>query len=152
MPASLTLPLAPPVVSWRYAAAVLCIAWLSPVAIAADIIVVTDSHHPVQVAPQALAHTRVIELDLPTRIEAELAARLPADPDKAAALLRQRLHEGGDSLQQRLRHAYQDVIDARQLGIAKIPAVVVDRRHVVYGEPNVVRAIARIATHRSTQP
>ena len=38
------------------------------------------------------------------------------------------------------------------LGIAKIPAVVVDRRYVVYGEPDVSRAVARINAYRSTQP
>ena len=37
---------------------------------AADVLVVTDSRHPVQSASGA----RVIELDLPERIEAELAA------------------------------------------------------------------------------
>jgi len=35
---------------------------------------------------------------------------------------------------------------------AKIPAVVVDRRYVVYGEPDVPRAVARIDAYRSTQP
>ena len=42
---------------------------------------ITDSGHPVQVA----AGTRVIELDLPARIEAELAAGLPTDPPKRLA-------------------------------------------------------------------
>ena len=46
---------------------------------AADVLVVTDSRHPVQSASGA----RVIELDLPERIEAELAAGLPADPGRA---------------------------------------------------------------------
>ena len=42
---------------------------LSQGASAADVLVVTDSRHPVQSASGA----RVIELDLPERIEAELA-------------------------------------------------------------------------------
>jgi len=58
---------------------------------AADVLVVTDSRHPVQSASGA----RVIELDLPERIEAELAAGLPADPGRAAALVQQRLRDGG---------------------------------------------------------
>jgi len=37
-------------------------------------------------------------------------------------------------------------------GIAAIPAVVVDRRYVVYGEPDVARAVARIDAHRSARP
>ena len=41
---------------------------------------------------------------------------------------------------------------AWSLGIAKIPAVVVDRRYVVYGEANVARALARIEEYRRAQP
>ena len=35
---------------------------------------------------------------------------------------------------------------------AKLPAVVVDRRYVVYGEADVSRAVARIETYRRLQP
>ena len=130
-------------------AAGLCAALLGPIAAAAaDVLVVTDSRHPVQ----APAGVRIIELDQATRIEVELAAHLPADPQQTAALVRQRLHDGGEALQRRIGHAYQGVADAWGLGIAKIPAVVVDRRYVVYGEPDVPRAVARINAYRSTQP
>ena len=115
---------------------------------AADVLVVTDSRHPVQSASGA----RVIELDLPERIEAELAAGLPADPGRAAALVQQRLRDGGQALQRRIGSAYQGVADAWGLGLAKVPAVVVDRRYVVYGEPDVARAVARIESHRRAQP
>ena len=67
-------------------AAGLCAALLGPIAAAAaDVLVVTDSRHPVQ----APAGVRVIELDRATRIEVELAAHLPADPQQAATLVRQ---------------------------------------------------------------
>ena len=120
----------------------------SQAAVAADVLVVTDSRHPVQ----ALAGVRVIELDQPAHIEAELTAHLPADPAQAEALVRQRLLDGGADLQRRIGQAYQGVADAWGLGIVKIPAVVVDRRYVVYGEPDVARAVARINAYRSTQP
>ena len=120
----------------------------STAAAAAEVLVITDSGHPVQVA----AGTRVIELDLPARIEAELAAGLPTDPTQAAAIVQQRLREGGQDLQRRIGRAYQDVTQAWGLGIAKVPAVVVDRRYVIYGEPDVARAAARIETYRRTQP
>ena len=129
-------------------AAGLCAALLGPIAAAADVLIVTDSRHPVQ----APAGVRIIELDQATRIEVELAAHLPADPQQAAALVRQRLHAGGEALQHRIGHAYQGVAEAWGLGIVRIPAVVVDRRYVVYGEPDVPRAIARIDAYRSTQP
>jgi len=145
MPAlSLNLPAA----SRRPLAAVLCLALLAPVAVAADVLVVTDSRHPVQ----APAGVRVIDLDQPAHIEAELTARLPADPAQAEALVRQRLLDGGADLQRRIGQAYQGVADAWGLGIVKIPAVVVDRRYVVYGEPDVAHAVARIDAYRSARP
>lgn len=120
----------------------------STAATAAEVLVITDSGHPVLVA----AGARVIELDLPARIEAELAAGLPTDPTQAAAIVQQRLRDGGQDLQRRLGRAYQDVAQAWGLGITKVPAVVVDRRYVVYGESDVSRAAARIETYRRTQP
>jgi len=121
---------------------------LGPMVGAAEVLVVTDSRHPVQ----APAGVRVIELDQAARIEFELAANLPADPQQAAALIRQRLHDGGEALQRRIGRAYQNVADAWGLGIAKIPAVVLDRRYVVYGESDVPRAVARINAYRGAQP
>jgi len=139
--------------TWRHSSAALlavglCLSLYGPVAVAADVFVVTDSRHPVQ----APAGVRVIELDQPARIETELAAQLPADPGKAAVLMRQRLRSGGEALQRRIGHAYQGVVDAWGLGIAKIPAVVVDRRYVVYGEADVTRAVERINAYRSARP
>ncbi|CAJ0723212.1 TIGR03757 family integrating conjugative element protein [Ralstonia pickettii] len=121
---------------------------LGQTASAADVLVVTDSRHPVQ----STAGARVIDLDLPERIEAELAAGLPNDPNSAAALVQQRLRDGGPTLQRRIGSAYQGVADAWGLGVAKIPAVVVDRRYVVYGEPDVARAVARIEAHQRALP
>lgn len=137
--------------SWQSVAAAvvtwLCIALFSPLAVA-DVLVVTDSRHPIK----GTGRERVIELDLPVRIEADLSAGLPVDPVQAEAVVQQRLREGKESLQRRIGGAYQDVADAWGLGITKIPAVVVDRRYVVYGEPDVTRAVARIDTYRSTHP
>ena len=135
-------------VSTALALWVVVLSAFSTAAAAAEVLAITDSGHPVQVA----AGTRVIELDLPARIEAELAAGLPTDPTQAAAIVQQRLREGGQDLQRRLGRAYQDVTQAWGLGITKVPAVVVDRRYVVYGEPDVARAAARIETYRRTQP
>ena len=115
---------------------------------AADVLVVTDSRHPVQ----APAGARVILLDQAARIEAELAADLPSDPARGAALVRQRLKDGGAPLQTRLATAYQGVVDAWSLGVTTIPAVVVDQRYVVYGEPDVAKAVARIDAHRRSRP
>lgn len=127
-----------------------CAGGISPNA-AADglaVTVVTDSRHPVQ-APEGV---RIIELDAPTRIEAELVAHLPAAPHASARIVQQGLHNGGSELQRRLAHVYQAVADAWSLGVARIPAVVVDRRYIVYGDPDVDRAIARIEAYRGAAP
>ncbi|MDR2450362.1 MAG: TIGR03757 family integrating conjugative element protein [Candidatus Accumulibacter sp.] len=113
---------------------------------AADVLVVTDRAHPVQASPGA----RVIELDLPARIEMALSSGLPSDPGRAEEIARQRVRDR--ELQRRLFVAWQGLAEARSLSVTKVPAVVVDRRYVVYGETDVSRALARIETYRSAQP
>ncbi|MCF6751916.1 TIGR03757 family integrating conjugative element protein [Pseudomonas stutzeri] len=129
-------------------AAALCTALLAPLTQAAEILVVTDSRHSVQTVNGA----RLIELDQPARIEVELGAHVPADPSRGATLVQQRLNSGGVELQQRLGAAYQGVVDAWSLGVTTIPAVIVDHRYVVYGEPDVAKAVTLIEAHRRTQP
>ena len=121
------LPHCPPFLRRYPLTAGLCSALIHALALAdAEILVVTDSYHPVQA---------------------------PADIDaqRSATLVQQRLKDGGIELQQRIGSAYQGVVDAWYLGITKIPAVVVDN-HVVYGEPDVASAVALIAAHRRAQP
>jgi integrating conjugative element protein (TIGR03757 family) len=111
----------------------------------AEVWVITDHQHLVQGTPD-----RLIELDAPAHIEAELSSGLPSDPARASEIVRQRL--GDRKLQQQLHEAYQGVADAWSLGVTKIPAVVVDRRYVVYGEADVLRAVARVEAYRSARP
>lgn len=124
------------------------LAAFSPSTFAAEVVVVTDSRHPVK----TMGGERLIGLDDGSRIEAELSAKLPADPEHATAIVKRRLSNGGADLQRRLATAYQGVADAWSMGVTSIPAVVVDQRYVVYGEPDVARAVARIEQHRRTQP
>ncbi|NYT62834.1 TIGR03757 family integrating conjugative element protein [Alcaligenaceae bacterium] len=116
-------------------------------ATAADVWVITDLQHPAQGTPD-----RLIELDAPARIEADLSADLPSDSRQAAELVRHRLKQGGPLLQQRLAGAYQGVADAWSLGITTIPAIVVDQRYVIYGESNLDQALTRIEQYRKEQP
>ena len=129
-------------------ATALCAALLAPLAQADEIIVVTDSMHPVHTT----SDVQLIELDQPARIKAELSAHLPTDPVRGAALVQQRLQDSGNALQARLGTAYQGVVDAWSLGVTTIPAVIVDRLYVVYGEPDVAKAVALIEAHRRAQP
>ncbi len=112
-----------------------------------EILVITDSHYPVRNSINAT----VIELDQPEKIKTNLSSDLSADPVKSTALAQERLFKDGITLKQ-LEAAYQNVVNAWQLGITKIPAVVVDQRYVVYGEPDVIKAVALIGAYRRSQP
>lgn len=89
---------------------------------------------------------RIILLDQQQHLESELSrAPPPSDPHQAAAIIQSRLNTpSGKRLQTDLAKAQQDLADAWSLGITKIPAVVVDRRYVVYGEPDVAKALVLI--------
>ncbi|CAK1326957.1 integrating conjugative element protein, PFL_4709 family [Burkholderia pseudomallei] len=128
--------------------AALAVATLTSRVIAAEIWIVTDSTHPVRTVPGA----RVIELDAPARLESELSANLPPDPHEAAARVQQRLAAGHAALTQQLATAYQAVTDAWSLGVTHAPAVIVDQRYVVYGDPDAAHAMARIHSYREAHP
>uniref|UniRef100_UPI0038B3A61E TIGR03757 family integrating conjugative element protein n=1 Tax=Collimonas silvisoli TaxID=2825884 RepID=UPI0038B3A61E len=137
-----------PSLHFAHMGALLPLLLVAQAACAADVLVVTARPHVVQVP----AGVRVIDLDAAERIETEITAGLPKEPERAEALIRQRLTHGGAALQQRLATAHQGVVDAWSLGVQKVPAVVVDKRYVVYGETDVARAVARIAQHRERRP
>ena len=110
--------------------------------------VITDQAHPVT-APVGV---RVILLDEQQRIEDQLSRSLPADPRQAAtALQRFMATPEGARLQADLARAQQGAADAWSTGVEKIPAVVVDRKYVVYGEPDVATATKLIDQARSMQ-
>ena len=112
----------------------------------ADTWVFTDTANPVT----APATARVILLDQQHHLETELSRALPSDPQQAAAIIHARLNSpSGKRLQSDLAKAQQALTDAWIMGIEKIPAVVVDRRYVVYGEPDVAKALELINRARS---
>ncbi|WP_124305220.1 TIGR03757 family integrating conjugative element protein [Pseudomonas chlororaphis] len=109
--------------------------------------VFTDQAHPVTKP----AGVRLIVLDEQQRLEEQLTRNLPADPRQAAASMQRYLASPeGKRLQNDLVTAQQGVTDAWSIGVEKIPAVVIDRRYVVYGEPDVSKAVAIIDRTRST--
>lgn len=110
--------------------------------------VITDQEHPV-VAPVGV---RVIRLDEQQRLEEQLSRSLPPDPRQAAAAAQRFMATAeGARLQADLAKAQQRTADAWSTGVEKIPAVVVDRKYVVYGEPNVTVATALIDRARGMQ-
>ncbi|MBN4180653.1 TIGR03757 family integrating conjugative element protein [Pseudomonas savastanoi] len=108
--------------------------------------IVTDRNHPVQ----APAHVRLILLDESERLEAKLSEGLPANQQQAIAIMQQRLMSSdAQRLQRDLTLAQQNLVDAWSMGVTKVPAVVVDRKFVVYGETNATAAEYRIAQWRA---
>lgn len=120
--------------------------WLCPTAVA-EIWVVTDQRHPITVADPV----RLIELDAPARLQAQLNAQLPADREHAAAVARLHLQQPATHLAH-LAEAWRGLVDAWQLGVHTVPAVVVDRQYVVYGTTDVDDALVRIDAFRRQQP
>jgi integrating conjugative element protein (TIGR03757 family) len=108
-------------------------------------LIFTDAEYPIA----APTNVQVILLDLPAKLEASLSADLPADPGKAQVLFQQRINP---QLAAQISQAHQDVANAWSLGVTKIPAVVVDQRYVIYGEPDIRKALDRIAKFREQQP
>nr|WP_232914604.1 TIGR03757 family integrating conjugative element protein [Pseudomonas carnis] len=108
--------------------------------------VITDQAHPVS----ASTGVRIIRLDDQQRLEELLSRQLPADPRQAEASIQRFLSSpAGKRLQSDLAQAQQGVTDAWSLRVEKLPAVVIDRRYVVYGEPDVAKAVALIDRARS---
>jgi integrating conjugative element protein (TIGR03757 family) len=129
--------------------AILALLLFSGTATATEVWVISDSQHPVT---GTRTPDRVIELDAPQGLETQLSARLPPDPQQASDLAQQRLAQVDQNGQRRLQRAYQGVVDAWTLGITRLPAVVVDRRYVVYGTSNLDLALGQIAHFRQEQP
>jgi integrating conjugative element protein (TIGR03757 family) len=130
-----------------------CIAsacWHAALASDLDVRVYTDDLHPV--ASQPGITVKVFKLDETQRLLSNLSANLPTDPSQAAAIARQRLAQGGANWQARMQQASQGVADAWSLGIAKVPAVVVNGRYVVYGETDVGKALQLIEQYRRAHP
>lgn len=99
----------------------------------------------------APTNVQVIHLDDQHRLEERLSQELSEDPSQAAALIQSYLSSAaGKRFQSDLAQAQQGLTDAWSLGIEKIPAVVVDRSYVIYGETDVAKAVERINQARGS--
>lgn len=118
----------------------------APLAVA-DVLAISDADHPLINS----AGARVVLLDAPDCLEQKLSEGLFADPRQAAAIMQQRMRSASaQQLGRDLAKAHQDVANVWSLGVTKLPAVVVDRQYVVYGQPDVAAALASIERFRST--
>jgi integrating conjugative element protein (TIGR03757 family) len=110
------------------------------VPVLAATVVYTDSQHPpVNLQPD----TQVVWLDGPDRLLTQFFGALPADPMQAEAQVRAVLQSPDwQAHQQQIAGAYRGIVHARELGVAKFPAVVFDDADVVYGMADVAQATA----------
>lgn len=106
---------------------------------------ITDSAHTLNVP----TGVRLIRLDDQQRLEEQLSRSLPSNPQQASMAAQQLLNSPeGARLLAELAHAQQGAADAWSIGITKLPAVVVDRQYVVYGQTDVAAAIKEIEAAR----
>jgi len=111
-------------------------AYADEVAVPHSIVVITSDQFPVSgnvVSGGSPSH-QLFNLDAVDRIEQRLGKDLPADEDKALALMKRRIAAvGQNQLNQALREAYQGLILAMQYGLDRYPAVIFDQQVIVYG-------------------
>lgn len=111
-------------------------------------VVFTDSLHP----PQNVGNHQVIYLDAPERLQAQFFGELPADSVQAEQVVKARMQSPAwAQMQQQLAQAYQGVLRAYSLKLAKYPAVVSDDNHVVYGTADVDVAERLLAEFREAR-
>ncbi|EBG5295265.1 TIGR03757 family integrating conjugative element protein [Salmonella enterica subsp. enterica] len=105
-------------------------------------VVYTDVHHP----PLNTDSSQVVYLDAPDTLQRQLFGELPSDPKQAELAAKAVIQSSGwQQKQQQIGQAYQGVLQAYSLKLAKYPAVVFDDRYVVYGTADVAVAEARLA-------
>ncbi|HEB4093395.1 TPA: TIGR03757 family integrating conjugative element protein [Enterobacter cloacae] len=105
-------------------------------------VVYTDSHHP----PLNAASDQVVYLDAPDTVQRQLFGELPAEPVQAEQVAKTIIQSPDwQQKQQQIGQAYQGVLQAYSLKLAKYPAVVFDDSYVVYGTADVAVAEARLA-------
>lgn len=113
----------------------------------AETLVFTDSTHPLT----NIGNARIVLLDAPIKLEAELSVGLPADPKVSAEIVQHRMYgNAGENFMQRMRLAQQGVADAWSMKVEKLPAVIVDGMWVTYGIANVSRAESEIYAYQQT--
>ncbi|MBG2990382.1 TIGR03757 family integrating conjugative element protein [Proteus mirabilis] len=85
--------------------------------------------------------SKIIYLDTPDIIQKQLFNDLSRDPKQAEQQVRSIIQSSDwQQKQHQITQAYQGVLDAYALKLAKYPAVVFDDRYVVYGTTDVVLA------------
>jgi len=108
--------------------------------------VFTTEDRPVRGATEFLrrhpgATLHVHRVDRIERLEAELSVNLSANPDKARRQALERLQDLPKERQEQLEQTAKALTLALQLGIERVPAIVIDQARVIYGLTDLTVAI-----------
>jgi len=91
---------------------------------------------------------RIYVLNEILRVEAELSADLPANPEQSKRIALQRIQHMGDQAKTKMQMAAQGLAKAMQYGVDRYPAIVFDGQVVVYGVTDVQTALMHYRTWR----
>lgn len=89
--------------------------------------------------PGATLH--VHRVDRIERLEAELSLNLSTNPDKARRQALERLQGLSKERQEQLEQTAKGLALALQLGIKRVPAIVIDQARVIYGMTDLAAAL-----------
>jgi integrating conjugative element protein (TIGR03757 family) len=106
--------------------------------------VFTSAAHP-PVGLEAIADSATVELypvDAVARLEETLSAGLPDDPEQAEALALERLQALDEARIEQLNAGASGLALARQHGLDRFPAVVINDDAIVYGVMDLRQVIA----------
>jgi integrating conjugative element protein (TIGR03757 family) len=100
--------------------------------------VFTTEDRPIRGATEFLRHhpgatLHVHRVDHIERLEAEMSLNLSANPDKARRQALERLQNLPKERQEQLEQTAKGLALALQLGIERVPAIVIDQDRVIYG-------------------
>ena len=108
--------------------------------------VFTTEDRPVRGATEFLKHhpgatLHVHRVDRIERLEAELSVNLSTNPDKARRQALERLQGLSKEHQEQLEQTAKGLALALQLGVKRIPAIVIDQERVIYGVTDLAAAL-----------
>ncbi|MCX8984243.1 TIGR03757 family integrating conjugative element protein [Citrobacter portucalensis] len=110
----------------------------------------TTVQHPVKTAEPGVLVYQVDEVE---QLEQSLFPRLSDNPQQAEKQARHIMQQPDWKTQEaQLTGAYQSLITAWSVGIAKTPAVVFDNRYVVYGTTDIALAQQLLEKWQEQQP
>lgn len=124
------------------------LAWADSMLLPKSLIVVTSNKRPVSNMEVVVnseeglqPDIQILNLDLVTNIQRRLSDGLPFDPEKARAIVDQRIVKIGRSqLDAELREAYLPLGTMMAYGLDRFPVIIFDRRVVIYGITDLEKA------------